>query len=434
MSIQKTLLRVIEDQRNSLFQEKLISRGVQVEHISGKATVLTGVRRSGKSSMMELIEQNYQRKLKNDNFLFLDFSDERIRDLKISQMDLILEAFYEFKSDALSCDPLRIYFDEIQNIEGWESFIRRLIRDKRYHVYLSGSSAKLLSKEIATELRGRSLTYEIFPFSYSEYIRLLGIDSKSQSTENHSRKNKALKDYLKYGSFPEVLLNPISLRPKILNDYFKVLLLRDLVERHHIADAETAHTLFKILFSYYGSLISINKILLRLQAINIHTSKQFISKFLDWIEDCYTQFTIPIEVESQYKRKVNPRKLYVIDMGLINFCLGENLENIGRKIENLVYLHLRRKENQSISYYRTKKGEEVDFLVRCSGSKPQLIQVCHNIEDSKTRKRELESLNNAMKEFGLKQSILVTFDQEEVIKLESGLCSVKPLVQFLSES
>ena len=432
MDFDKQLLRqIIEDQTNYLFQEELIPRDTQIQHLPGKVTVLTGVRRSGKSSLMELIEKEYQHKFKNDHFLFLDFTDERLKGIQQEHLDLILEVFYEFKPETIDCDPLRIYFDEIQIIEGWEYFIRRLVRNKQYHIYLSGSSAKLLSKEIATELRGRSLTYEIFPFSYAEYLRARNIDRKSESTENRAKKNKALKEYLKYGSFPEVILAPQALRAKILNDYFKVLFLRDLVERHQISDIEGSHFLFKMLFSYYGSLVSINKVLKRLQTLHIHTSKQFISKFLNWAEDCYTQFTLPIETESQYKRQVNLKKLYVIDTGLISYCLDERLETMGRKIENLVFLHLRKKENHRIAYYRTKKGEEVDFIIRSSQQKIKLIQVSQTIQDFNTRKRELAALDTAMQELSLKQSWIITLDQKETIHLDSGLCYVIPLSEYL---
>ena len=413
-------------------------RNVQIDWMSEKATILTGVRRCGKSSLLRQVRSDWEAKGLHPNHIgYINFSDERLSGLLQKDLTVLLEAFDEKCAEHPSRDDRTLLMlDEMHIVEGWELFVNRLLRQKGRVVYLTGSSSKLLGAEIATSMRGRSLSYEIFPFSFDETCRFLNVDQKNQAPKARAILKNQFRKYLSNGGFPETLKASENTRLRVLQEYFEVLLLRDIVERHGVTQIPAVRFLFTLLFSQVAQLCTQNKLHERMKASGHRVDKTLVGECLKWFEDCFAVFTVPMYSESFSKRSVNPKKIYVIDSGLAaHVSLGVS-QNLGRLLENAVYLHLRRRENQ-IFYFKTQSGKEVDFLSIESNLSTEatlsrkrgdvtLTQVCLELDDEGTRNREVDALDEAMGELGLRESVIVTLDTQETLRVKNGVIRVIP--------
>lgn len=385
-----------------------IQRDQKIEYTSGKGVVITGIRRSGKSTYLKQVYHVLPRSRIQP--LVINFSDERLADIKIKDLNQVLKVYFSTQ-EIMPDEKYIVFFDEIQNVKNWSLFVNRLIESKQAQLFLTGSSAKLLSKEISTELRGRVISYEMFPFSFYEIMKAQGIQGLS-STMEQARLMRELSHQLKWGSFPEVYLaNTDTLKRKILQSYFEVLLLKDLIERNNISDPRLAREIFYTIVHYFSSLVSIKKLTEILKARGFDAQRSYLSNWFDWLTDCYAVFFISIYSISYQVQRVNPKKVYVGDLGfveLISGCLGSN---IGRRLENFIFLELRRifTENE-IFYFKTKSAKEVDFYIP---HKKILINVCYSIEEFETKEREVNGLMEAMTELKLKESYLITHNKSE---------------------
>jgi len=305
------------------------------------------------------------------------------------------------------------------------------MRMEKCEVYITGSSAQMLSREIATQMRGRALSWEMFPFSFREFLDYKGIESDGPlSTKKRLTVQKAFEEYWETGGFPEVAGLNRMLRIKTHQEYFNAMLFRDLVERHDISHPKAVTDLAHWLVDNTGSLYSINNLTGYLKSLGHKAPKPAVSDYLEWFEDAYVLFTVRIFDASLARANTNPKKIYCVDHALVTSISSGILVNSGHLLENLVFTALRR-VTPDIFYYKTKAGREVDFIAGRQGPSRRLVQVCESMADQQTRKRETTALAEAMTELKLSHGIIVTRNEEEQIQVDSGKIDVVPAWRFL---
>ncbi len=409
-----------------------VPRRVAVAPVPGKATVCIGVRRSGKSTFMfQLMKKLQSSGVSRENILYLNFFDERLHSLQHDNLGVIPEAYFSLYPEKKNAEKVYCFFDEIQVISGWEPFIDRLMRMDKCEVYITGSSAQMLSREIATQMRGRALSWEMFPFSFREFLDYKGIESDGPlSTKKRLSIQKAFEEFWENGGFPEVAGLDRMLRIKIHQEYWGAMLFRDLVERHDISHPKALTDLAHWLVDNTGALYSINNLTGYLKSLGHKAPKSTVSNYLEWFEDAYILFTVRIFDASLSRANVNPKKIYCVDHALVRSISSGILINSGHLLENLVFTALRR-ITPDIFYYKTRTGREVDFITGRQGPSRRLVQVCESMADRQTRKREITALAEAMTELKLTQGIIVTRNEEEQIQVDCGNIDVVSAWWFL---
>ena len=418
------------------FQERPLATGVprrlDAVPVQGKATVCIGVRRSGKSTFQfQLMQRLLDRGIPRQNMLFLNFFDDRLHNLQQVGLGVILEAYYSLYPEKKYTETIYCFFDEIQAVSGWEPFVDRLMRTEKCEVFITGSSAHMLSKEISTQMRGRSLAWEIFPFSFREFLDYKGVDGKAPlSTKKRLLVQKAFSEYWETGGFPEVAGLDRHLRVKIHQEYFNAVLFRDLVERHDVAHPRAVTDLAHWLVDNTTSLYSVNNLTGYLQSMGHKAPKSAVSDYLAWFEDAYFLFAVRIFDASLARANTNPKKVYCIDHSLVTSVASGILVNSGHLLENLVFTALRRL-TPGIFYYKSSSGREVDFVAQCPDHTRLLVQACESMAAPQVRKREITALNEAMAELKLTVGTIVTRNEEEEIQVDAGTISVIPAWRFL---
>jgi predicted AAA+ superfamily ATPase len=418
------------------FQEAQLDTGVprrlHVEPVRRKATVCIGVRRSGKSTFLfQLIQGLLDNGVSRQNILYLNFFDDRLHNLRQENLALIAEAYYSVYPEKKGDETIYCFFDEIQAVPGWEPFVDRMMRTEKCEVYLTGSSARMLSKEIATQMRGRALSWEMFPFSFREFLDGREMDSEGAlSTKKRLLIQKAFEEYWVTGGFPEVIGLSENLRIKTHQEYFHAVLFRDLVERHDIAHPKAVSDLAHWLVDNTASLYSINRLTGYLKSLGHHAPRTAVSDYLEWFEDAYFLYTVRLFDASLARRNTNPKKVYCVDHALVTSVSSGVLINSGHLLENLVFTSLRRVYPE-VYYYKTKTGKEVDFIVPLRGRSRLVVQVCESLAEPQTRNRETVALREAMAELGTRSGTIVTRNEEEQIDAEGGIIKVVPAWRFL---
>ena len=409
-----------------------VPRRIDVTPIPGKATVCIGPRRAGKSTFLfQLVRKLLDRGVSRENILYLNLFDDRLRHLQRAGLGAVAEAYFSLYPEKKQTETVYCFFDEIQVIPGWEPFVDRLMRTDRCEVYITGSSARMLSREIATQMRGRALAWEIFPFSFREFLDWKGIDAAGPlSTRRRLLVHKAFDEYWERGGFPEVAGVDRALRIRIHQEYWSAMLFRDIVERHDVSHPRAVSDLAHRLVDNTASLYSVNRLTGYLQSLGHRAPKAAVSGYLEWFEDAFFLFTVRIFDASLARANANPKKIYCIDHALVTSVGSGVLVNAGHLLENLVFLALRR-SSPDISYYRCANGREVDFAVRMPDGSRALVQVCESLADPGTRKREVKGLRTAMTELRLRTGTIVTRDEEETVPVDGGAIEVVPAWRFL---
>ncbi len=414
-----------------------VTRRVEITPVSGKATVCIGVRRSGKSTFMfQLMQQLQDADVPRQNILYLNFFDDRLHSLQHDSLSVILEAYFSLYPEKKNTEKVYCFFDEIQVVPGWEPFVDRLMRMEKCEVYITGSSAQMLSREIATQMRGRALSWEMFPFSFQEFLDFKGIECNGPlSTKKRLTVQKAFEEYWQAGGFPEVAGLDRMLRIKTHQEYFNAMLFRDLIERHDISHPKAVADLAHRLVDNTANLYSVNSLTGYLKSLGHKTPKSAVSDYLAWFEDAYFLFTVRIFDASLARSNTNPKKIYCIDHALVTSVSSGILINSGHLLENLVFIALRR-VTPDIFYYKSKTGKEVDFIalmpaLGSQGRSRMLVQVCESLTSPQTRKREIAALSEAMADLDLKEGTIITRGEDEKIQLDSGTIHVVPAWRFL---
>jgi len=419
------------------FQERslprLTAREARLPALPGKIDTVIGMRRSGKSwRLFQAMQEKLDAGVPKQRLLYLNFDDERLYPLTAAELHQIPETWYRLYPDNKG-QPCFAYFDEIQNVTGWEAFVRRLLDSETLQLTLTGSSARLLSREIASALRGRSLSTELFPFSFGEVLRHQGLEATlSGPIGSHRRALLAnrLRDYLETGGFPEVQGVEPPLRVRILQEYVDVVILRDVVERHGVGNVAALRALIRQLLGAPANAFSVHRFYNDLKSRGITVSKNSLHDFLGYLEEAYLIQTLTLDTRSERQRQVNPRKVYPIDTGLAQAYWHTPNRNRGWLLETLVFLDLRRR-GLALSYFRSQEGFDVDFLARGFDTEPQAIQVSESLSDATTRAREVRALEAVMAERALPEAILITLDEETRIETSHGLIRVMPAWRWL---
>lgn len=407
-------------------------RQLELSHISGKATVCIGVRRCGKSTLLNQKIEALKNIYPKENILYLNFFDDRLMELRNGNLRLAIDAYYalypERKGEKLLC-----FFDELQECENWEPFIDRILRTENAEVYITGSSAKLLSKEIASQMRGRAITVELFPFSFSEYLNFNSISYEKLTSETRYKLQHWFDKFFETGGFPEVATLDEKNRRWVHQEYFKTILHRDIIERFDSIHPKATMQLAYRLLTSSSSLITLNRSTEFLKSAGFKVSKEFVSNCIDWFEDAYFLFTVKKYDKSFSKQNLNPKKVYCIDHALANSVSPGIAEKKGYLLENLVFVHLRRQSHE-IYYYKTRQGNEVDFYWLDVKQSPHLVQISWDLNNENTRKREIRSLQQAMEETGITKSTLVSNHHSDTIEKDGKTINVVPAWQYLYDT
>lgn len=395
------------------FQEKMatfkmgIAREVHFPEIPDKIMVAVGMRRTGKTYFLFQQIHELLKEIPITRILYLNFEDDRLYPTSQQQLRGLLDDFYTLHPENHG-QLCYLFLDEIQNVDEWHRVIRRYFDSKKVKIYLTGSSAKLLSKEIATSLRGRSLATEIWPFSFKEFLQTHHMtfpDNSAFGKQKLDKLKEQLNVYLNQGGFPETTsLNPEN-RRRVLQEYVSVVIFRDIIERHEITNISLIRYMIKALLKNVGCSFSVYKFFNDLKSQAFSVGKTTVHDYLSYVEDAYLAFSIPLYAESLRKTQVNPRKIYAIDTGLVNAYTTGISKNIGHHFENLIYLDLRRAGHE-VHYYLTQTRREVDFLSRDRQGEWHLYQVSWDINDPKTLARESLALQEAETELGIKGEIV----------------------------
>lgn len=390
-----------------------IKETVESPHI----TVISGLRRVGKSTLLAQIAEKYFKK----SYYFVSFEDERLINFKVEDFDLLYETLITVFGEK------RIFlFDEIQNVEGWERFVRRM-HDKGCKLIVTGSNASLLSQELGTRLTGRYIKVELFPFSFKEFLTFKNINLEKNFWNKTTTKDKGnlsslVNEYLTLGGIPDALKYPeLPIHKSLYDD----VLYRDIATRYGIENLKSLKELSFLLVSNISALVSFNKIkdLLKLGSVNT------VKSYIDYLENSWLFFVVNKYAYSVKEQQIASKKIYCIDTGIFNSVGFSFSENKGKSLENIVFIQLRKKYFDNVFYYKTAENYEVDFFVPKDGL---LIQVAQKFDDEETKTREIRSLIAASKENKkIKKFLLITENKREILKIDNVVIEVMPIYEFL---
>lgn len=399
----------------------LIERELFVKPIKGKAISIVGPRRAGKTFyFFQLMRKNKK------NCLYLDFEDSALAEIRFDEILDVINLFTETTGQT----PTDIFLDEVQKVDKWESMVRTLL-NRDFNIFITGSSSKLLSKEIATQLRGRSLTYLLFGFSFREFLKARNFELKKVLSQLEKAKIKnLLKEYIELGSFPEVVLK--EEKEKILKEYYDAIFFRDFVERHELKSLEVARFIFSHVFQNFSQEISINKIFNLFKSKGVKIGKSTLYDYVEKLQDTLAVFFVKKYSEKISLRESWPKKIYICDTGISKVIRFS--EDLGKLMENVVFIELMRKTNENpileIFYFKVD-GSEVDFVLKEGLKVRQLIQVTYSSSKDEIEKREIKSLLKASELLKCKDLLVITWDYEDEIKIENRKIIFKPLWKWL---
>jgi len=396
--------------------EDVRSRDVDYLEKRNSATVVTGMRRTGKTyvtyqRMRALVESG----VPLERIVHVNFDDDRLKGVRLEHLRLIGDIHAEMHPDAAK-ERCWYFLDELQDVKGWELYARRLLDSHLVQLCLTGSSSKMLSGEIATQMRGRSIDVEVFPLSFAEFMRFNSL-VKAIPTEPYSSRTAgilrhAMLRYLEEGGFPDVQGDDFRVRVKTLQGYVDAVLYRDIIERHKVPSVQSLRYTLEYIKHNFAHKISTRAISGVLKGLGLSDSREYISDYLDWLEQAYLVYRVPIRTDSLAVRRMNPDKFYLVDTGLARAVTPKSDASCGWLLENLVFLALRRGFNK-IEYYNTKNGDEVDFLVTDRATKKRrLVQVSWELSSAATEQRELTALKDARSEIKVNDCTIVTWDDE----------------------
>lgn len=349
---------------------------------SGKVVGLTGVRRSGKTFLFfDTIHRLAAQGVDRRRIVYLNFEDDRLYPIRAEDLDLILRCWHEVFPETVGQHKF-LFLDEVQNVAGWERWVRRICDTEDIEVFVTGSSSRLLARDLTTALRGRSVTLEVFPLRFREYLAFRGIEIVPYSADNESRLRHELELYLLWGGFPEIVLADETVRPLILEEYASLMLYRDVVERYGVRNEKLIRELLRHTFRNTASLLNVSKLHRDFMSQGFTISKNTLFEYLGYLEDSFLVFLLPRREASLRKQAHNPKKLHVIDTGLIAAFQAFPSRDLGRKLETVVFLENRRLRKDLFYYIN---GSEVDL---CDGEGEFFVNTCWSLAEPETLRRE----------------------------------------------
>lgn len=416
----ETLREVMLENRAEVMMHTVISRNINLDNFDRQ--VLVGVRRAGKSYILygkiqQLIAQGHDW----DEIVYLNFEDERLAGITVEDLNKILEVHGQ-----LSDKRPMLFLDEIQNIDGWEKFARR-IADNKYKVIITGSNAKMLSKDVASVLGGRYITHDVFPFSFDEYLEINGINSKSglltATTADRSKLMRLFEEYFQFGGFPECATLPI--KRDYLTSLYQKIFLGDIAARNKIENLFALRILFRKMAESVNQPISFTRATNIVASTGTKIGKATVINYLGYASDAYLLLTVPNIADSLTERTTNP-KYYFIDNGIISLLAMDIRSSL---LENIVALTLFRKYGIKDAVYHYNHSIEVDFIIP---EKELAVQVCYSMIDSEgTFERETSAIVKLQDRFKTKRNIVVTFEEEGIVEKNGVMIEVIPAWKFV---
>lgn len=386
---------------------------------SESVVIITGVRRCGKSILLQHIRNQHK-----ENHYYLNFEDERLVNFTIDDFQMMMEIFIELYGEEKTC-----YFDEIQNIEGWERFVRRLY-ENGYKIFITGSNAKMLSQELGTHLTGRHIKIELYPFSFNEFLAFKNVEINPQraTTTVKAKLNNLIKQYVKIGGFPQYIKEEML---EYLQTLYESILYRDIISRYKLPNEYAIRQLAFYFASNVGKEITFNALKKHLQLGCVNT----VSDYCQYLENCYLFFLVKRYSFSLKQQSNSPKKVYAIDAGLAHAIGFRSSHDAGRMLENIVFLELKRR-NFEVYYHREEK--ECDFVVCKQNHIKALIQVCFELSDSETKEREMNGIMDAMQSYKIKHATIITLaETDEITMMADGKkyhIDVMPIWEWLSNA
>jgi hypothetical protein len=392
---------------------------------SAKATAVVGMRRAGKTTYLHQIRrERMDQGVPRERVPYINLEDERLAGFSVRDFSVLLEEYYRRFPALRGRETVTWCFDEIQVVPGWERFVRRLLDSENVEVFVSGSSAALLSREIGTAMRGRAWKVVLFPFSFEEYLRHHGHEPPAPrdllSTPERTEIQAALRRYLLGGGFPEAQGLAAADRLRLLSTYVDVAILRDVVERHAVANVVSLRWLVRHLLGNPGGPFSVEKFYRTIKGQGLTVARDTLHQLLAHLEDCFLVRLTWMEATSERQRMVHPRKVHPVDPGLIPVFDRSGKENLGHALETAVRVELER-QRADVRYVRTEEGFQVDFLARWEQGGQALIQVAADLSEAATREREVRALLAAAREHPGASALLLTLTPEAAAGVPDGI-------------
>ncbi len=428
----KDIFKTLIAQKQSEMPFSVIDRDVSLPIDGNEIITVPGVRRCGKSTLMEIaINRLLANGVRKENVLWIGFDDERIKYMTAEELDLVLQAYREMYP-ATELKDVWMFFDELPLVKDWEYFVLRLFKGSCKHIFICGSNASTLSVEMKSALRGWPHEIEVWPLSFREYLRFKSVDADSHLEQDKARVQVAFNEYNRLGGMPEPTLMPVlSEKYRKLQDYFDVMLLRDLVEHWQISKPQTVRYFLKRVMTTIASRLSVNAIYREIKASGRKVTKDDLYDWLAWAQSIYLVRKLDVYSRSVKSEISIPGKYYVIDNGLRSAVIPLQSDDDGKQLENTVYLELLRRKahNEELSFF--SESGECDFVVSEGDEVKRLIQVTWDMSDAETRKREFSGLLEAAKATGCRDLTIVTRD-EEGEEIRDGLnVRIVPVCRFL---
>ncbi len=412
----------------------LTRRDARLPAVPGKVHAVIGMRRAGKTTFLRQLQATRRESLPLERAVFVSFDDDRLADLAADQLALLLEEYYRRYPELRGRETVYWFLDEVQLVAGWERFVRRVMDSEQVEIVVSGSSARMLSREVHTSLRGRGMETVIRPFSFREFLRHRGEepeqDAMRWTAAERSLVEKRFREYLLEGGFPETQELAPSLRIELLQGYVDTVLFRDVVERYGVSQVAALRWLVRQCLRNPTGSFSVHRLHLDLKAQGHGVAKDAVHAMLGYLMDAFLLSAVPLATESERQRNSNPRKLYPVDPGLIRAYDTSGRSNLGHALETTVLNELERRKAE-VAYVRTAEGFEVDFHVRYLAGAEELVQVCADPSASVTMDRELRALTQAASTHPRATRRLLVMTQDQAIPLRETGVSVQPAYEWL---
>ncbi len=421
---------------------ELLKRDIEVPFEGDLIVTIVGGRRAGKTYLMfQLIKYLFQhRDMDKRNVLYVNFEHERLRYLDARDLEDMVKVYYEMVLPD-NKKPIFLFLDEIQNVSDWDRWVRRVFDQKKFRIFLSGSSSKLLAKEIATSLRGRALSRVVFPFSFREFLMTKREEVKGENLkimqylEERGKILGYLEDYMMFGGYPEVELQKEDrIKEELLLSYYEAIFYRDLVERYSIKNAKVLDLFLKYMLSNFSKYASVSKAYNYLKSLGLRVSKKTLLNLQKFAEDVFFLFSVEIFSYSIKRREQYPKKVYCIDTGVLKVFTPRFSENFGRLMENMVFIELKRRqfERRPVEiYYHKSNDKETDFVIKEGVEVKQLIQVTYARGRDEIERRELEGIIKASVELKCDNLLIITWDYSGEEELKGRRIKLVPLWMWL---
>lgn len=413
----------------------VIERDISLPINRKKIITVPGVRRCGKSTMMEIaINELVASGISPERILWLGFDDERLKNMNADELDDVIISYMEMYPN-IPIKEIYMFFDEIQLIKDWEFFILRVFKSYCKNIYVCGSNATMLSTELSSALRGYPLEYETYPLSFHEYCRFKNIPTKGFLEQDKARLRTAFEAYNMESAFPEIVLTTSkSEQTKLLQGYFDTMLLKDLVEHYRISNIGVVRYFVKRIMANLTKPTSINAIYKDIKSQGLKVSKDDLYLWADYICDIFMFIRISRYDRSLIKEQKSLDKYYCIDNGLRGAVLMPQSNDNGKSLENIVLLQLNRTKQPSdkITYYQGDK--ECDFVLQRNENVIQLIQVTWDMTDENTRTREVNGILEASQVTGCNKLFILTKEEENLIEIEGKQIHILPVWKWLLSS